>query len=55
MLIIWVAMPWDLEDVTNVSKKYTAPIFRNEDWIHVVHNTDQWQVPVNVVLNLWAP
>jgi hypothetical protein len=25
------------------------------DWIHLTQDRNQWQVPVNVIMNLWVP
>jgi hypothetical protein len=27
----------------------------NDDWIHLVQNRDQWQAPVNMIMNLQFP
>jgi hypothetical protein len=28
---------------------------RNEDWIHLTLDTDQYQALVNIIMNLWVP
>jgi hypothetical protein len=29
--------------------------WEGEGWMHVTQDRDQWQAPVNMVMNLWIP